>query len=752
MTTRAKRWWIAVLAGALLAGACRTPPIGPPAASGGYNLASDPSADTFDFATVFGDLVQPVNLAFAPDGRAFVAELPGVIKTYDDVDDTTPTVTADIRSEVRNVAEHGLVGLTVDNAYPTRPFLYAFYAWDSTGAWGDSCAARYEYNGCVTSGRLVKITVDDDGVMVGTPETLVENRWCFQFSGHSVGSVQMLSDGSLVVSAGEGANWAGTDYGQFGGRQLFPPLNYITPPNPCGDPPGGLGVPNSPTDGEGGSFRSQDILTDGDPAGWGGALVRIDADTGEPMADNPLVGSGTTDDDAVVAHGFRNPNRITVQPGTDRVYVANVGQNFAEEIDWVDVTADPVKNFGWPCREGAEVSRPFAALGNVICEEAITATDAKTRLTDPWFYYNHNHSGAAVTGLSFVPEGRYPDKYTGDLFFADYVLGNIWSVSLDAAGNHSSAPPEAVAYQVGIVDMDSGPDGYLYSVNIADGTVDRVIGTDSPPVAALDASPQNGPAPLVTNLDASGSFQPGGGLLTFDWDLDDDGAFDDGVGATATAEFDDAVNHEVRVRVTNESGAMAVASQTIHPDNTAPTLTVDVTSPLPWTAGEPIDFVATATDAEDGPLSGSSVTWQTAVRHCYEPVDCHSHPQESGTGATGTFEGPSHGYPSFVELTVRATDSRGQTTVVSEDLSPATATITVTSNVPGAAATFGQTLVTAPTSHTAILGSSVSVAASTTQVINGVTYAFGSWSDGGSATHQVTITGDMVLELVLVPQ
>ncbi len=652
---------IALVAVGLMAMACVPPKpgIGPPEASGGYDLFSDPSADTFQFATVFGGLSQPVNLAFAPDGRAFVAEQAGIIKTYDSVDDPTPTITADLRSRVSYNAEHGLVGLTVDRAYPARPYIYAFYATDPLGLWGDGCSAGYQYNGCRRGGEVDKITVDGNGVMVGQPETIVDDRWCFQFTGHSVGSVEMLSDGSLLITAGEGAKWDGTDYGQWGGQPVAPPP-YETPPNPCGDPPGGLGVANSPTDGEGGSFRSQDVLTDGDPVGWNGALVRIDPDTGEPLPDNPLVGSGDTDDDAVVAFGYRNPNRITVQPGTDRVYVANVGQNFAEEIEWVDVNATPVKNSGWPCREGAEPNPAFDLLDNVICEELIDAPGAKGELTDPWFYYNHNHAGAAVTGLSFVPHGPYPEKYHGDLFFADYVLGNIWSVSINPDGSLTSIPPEAVAYQVGIVDLDAGPDDYLYSVNRERGTVDRLVGAGGPPLAELEATPENGPSPLLVNLDASASSQTGGGILTFAWDLDDDGAFDDGTGPTATVTFNDVVNHDVRAQVTNENGETAVATRTIYPGNTAPEISLDVTSPLPWTAGDPIEFQVTATDAEDGQLSGGSITWESFIRHCYEPTDCHSHPDDNGTGTTGSFIGPSHGYPSYIELVARATDSRGR--------------------------------------------------------------------------------------------
>lgn len=748
-----KSWkTIVLVAFVLVAASCGTPPTGPVPPDGGYILPTDPTADTLNFSTIFSGLQLPTNAAFAPDGRVFVSEKAGVIKTYDNVNDPSATVAADLRADVRSVGEHGLVGLTVDNAYPTRPYIYAFYAWDSTGQWGDGCLSNYQINGCVTGAKLVKITVNGSGVMVGAPQTLVDDRWCFQFSGHSAGSVEMLSDGSLVLSAGEGANFNGVDYGQFGGQQQFPPVPNLTPRNPCADPPGGLGVANTPTTGQGGSLRAQDVLTDGDPVGWDSALVRINADTGAPMPDNPLVGSGTTDDDAIVAHGFRNPNRITVQPGTDRVFVGNVGQNYAEEIEPIDVTASPVKNSGWPCREGARAHLPFASLGNVVCEDLITDPAAKTKLTDPWFAYLHNNTGAAVTGLSFVPAGRYPQKYVGDLFFADYVKGNVYSISVRPDGGVAPVPIEPVAYQVGIVDMDAADDGYLYTVNIAGGTVDRLVGADSPPIVLIDAAPQNGPVPLVTNLDASASYQPGGGSLTFAWDLDDDGQFDDATGPITSVTFADQSNHDVRVRVTNQLGASSVGIVTLYPGNSAPVVSVGITSPLPWTAGEQIGFTVTATDFEDGPLSGGSVTWETNIRHCYLPTDCHSHPQDTGSGTVGSVVGPSHGFPSFLELTVRATDSRGQQTVVSQDLLPRTATITLNSSVPGATVSLGESNVVTPTTYTAIVGDSLPVGVSQTQVIGGVTYSFGGWSNGSAASHQLQVGGDTALFLTLVPQ
>ncbi len=714
-------------------------------------LEVDPAADHFIFSTVLEGFDTPTNVAFAPDGRVFVAEKKGIIKTFDSIDDPTPEIAADMEDEVRSVGEHGLIGLTVDNEYPARPYIYASYSWDITGLWGDACDASYQVNGCVTGSRVSRITLDSNGLMVGSPESLVDDRWCYQFGAHAIGSVEMMEDGSLLVTSGEGASWTGTDYGQYGGTQLFPAVPNLTPKNACGDPPDGVGFAGHPSVAEGGSLRSQDLLTPGDPLGWNGAIVRIDPDTGESLADNPLHGGPHAHDDEMLAHGLRNPTRFTQRPGSKDIYIGNVGQAYAEEIDVVSVDG-PVKNFGWPCREGDRTNLGYETLENHMCETLISDPASPSILSNPWLFYTRPHVGAAITGLRFVPDGQYPAEYVGDLFFVDYVQGNVWSVEVKPDGSRRNVPPRAVAYRTNIVALVDSPDGYIYGVDIATGTIERLVGADSPPVADLVASPQQGPLPFTSNLDASGSAQPGGGILTFAWDLDDDGVFDDATGPTASVNLNTNDNHDVSVRVTNESGASSVATETLFPGNTAPVIDVTFTTPMPWEAGAPIEFDIVATDAEDGPLSGPSVQWETLLRHCYEPTDCHSHPHAIGTGTSGATEGPSHGYPSFLELAVRATDSRGQTTESRMDLLPATTGISVTSSVPGVTVLVGESTFETPFTYTAILGDQLEIGVSPKPLVDGVLYLFDSWSDGGDAAHGINVTGDMSLHLTLVPQ
>ena len=57
----------------------------------------------------------------------------------------------------------------------------------------------------------------------------------------------------------------------------------------------------------------------------------------------------------------------------------------------------------------------------------------------------------------------------------------------------------------------------------------------------ISATPTNGSTPLHVNFTAASSSDPDAGdTLTYDWDLDGDGAYDDATGPTAEFTYDTA--------------------------------------------------------------------------------------------------------------------------------------------------------------------------------------------------------------------
>ena len=84
----------------------------------------------FQESVAFSGLDHPTAVRFSPDGRVFVAEKNGRIKVFDNLADTTPTLFADLSTNVYNFWDRGLLGLALDPAFPGQPYVYVLYTYD----------------------------------------------------------------------------------------------------------------------------------------------------------------------------------------------------------------------------------------------------------------------------------------------------------------------------------------------------------------------------------------------------------------------------------------------------------------------------------------------------------------------------------------------------------------------------------------------------------------------------------------------
>ena len=518
--------------------------------------------ERFEEEVVFSGLTQPTAVRFSPDGRVFVAEKSGLIKVFSDLDDSTPTVFADLRTEVHNFWDRGLLGLALDPDFPADPYVYVLYTYDFDPAepgdfprWGtpdateDGCPnpPGATGDGCVVSGRLSRLEALGD-TMIGPEDVLVED-WCQQYPSHSIGSLVFGSDGALYASSGDGASFNFADYGQDG-----------DPVNPCGDPPVAAGGAQTPPSAEGGALRSQDLRTSADPTGLNGSIVRVDPDTGDPLPDNP--GSGDANAQRIVAHGFRNPFRFTLRPGTDELWVGDVGWSTWEEVNRIaDPLGGPVENFGWPCYEGAGRQGSYDGLDLELCEDLYDEESASS----PHYAYPRNESpgpgcptGASViSGVAFYEGGIYPAEYDGALFFADHARRCIWAMLEGADGDPD--PDDIITFvsdAANPVDLQIGPGGDLFYVDFNGGTIRRVTYTpeNQAPTAVATASVTSGPAPLEVDFDGTESSDPDGDTLDYAWDLDGDGEFDDSTDPEPSFTYAAGI-YEARLRVADSNGA-----------------------------------------------------------------------------------------------------------------------------------------------------------------------------------------------------
>lgn len=607
--------------------------------------------DGFQDLTVFQNLDRPTAVRFAPDGRIFVAEKKGIIKVFDDLTDTIPAIFADLQTEVFDNWDRGLLGLAIDPGFPASPYIYVMYTVDapygaSAPVYHDLCEGGA--GACPSYGRLSRLEAAGN-VMVG-PEVVLLEDWCAHYASHSIGDLRFGPDGALYVSAGDGASFSAVDYGQ---------INNI-----CADPPF-----------EGGAVRSQDLETPGDPLAFSGTILRVDPSTGQALPDNPLYGGSNTNDDRVVAYGLRNPFRIAVDPESAAIWAGDVGWNISEEVNYVDpITNGVVQNFGWPCFEGAQIQPGYDNADIPICENLYTNPGS---LTAPFFSYLHsepiapgitNIGQSSVSGLAVYPEGgSYPTHYFGSLFMADYSRGCIITMFADAGGIPD--PTTRTAFATGgiaPVDLEIGPGGNLYYADIGTGEVHviRYFSSNQPPVAVLSAAPPNGPLPLTVALDASASFDPNAGdSLSFAWDLNGDGLYDDDTAPVLTNTFFLPGYNNVAVKVSDDHGASSLKGLLIVADNSPPTAFISAPpTSYTWQVGEALTYVGGATDPEEGTLPPSDLKWEVILFHCnvLAPSDCHEHfVQTVEDVGTGVFVAVDHEYPSYIEFRLTATDAGG---------------------------------------------------------------------------------------------
>ncbi|MFD7159847.1 PQQ-dependent sugar dehydrogenase [Kribbella sp. NPDC059898] len=704
--------------------------------------AVTPSA--FSEQVVFSGLNSPTNVAFSPDGRVFVAEKSGLIKVFSSLDDPNPKVYADLRTEVYNYWDRGLLGIALHPNFPTDPRIYVLYTHDGliggpTPKWGtpdtdaDPCPSPPgpTARGCLASARLSVLNAN------GAEQVLVED-WCQVFPSHSIGSIEFGPDGMLYAGGGDGGSFSYVDYGQNGN-----PPSDLSPDNPCGDGPAAVGAKLTAPTAEGGALRAQDLRTPNDPTTLDGSIIRIDPDTGQAAPGNPL--SSSTDPNArrIVAEGLRNPMRLTFRPGTNELWIGDVGYSTWEEIDRI---ADPkagVTNFGWPCYEGPAQQPAYAAAKLNICQNLYAA--GPSAVAQPYYAYNHadkvggtcSTGSSSISGMSFYKGGNYPAQYDGALFFTDYSRKCTWAMMPGSNGLPDPANIQLFASGYGATRLQTGPGGDLFAVDYDNGRILRYVynGTNNPPTAIIHATPASGPTPLTVTFDGTASNDPDGDPLTYAWDVDGDGLFDDSTAATVQHTYTTSGTVTARLRVSDGKTSTTTSVQ-INVANTAPTATITAPGPATtWKVGDTINFSGSATDPEQGTLPGSALTWTLIMHHC--PSDCHTHTITSFTGATGSFVAPDHEYPSYLELRLTATDSGGLTDTKSVLLNPRTTELTVNSWPPGMPLAMGNAAGESPLVGTTIVGSSVSVSADPAQPVANEMYRFGLWSDGGVRDHNL---------------
>lgn len=210
----------------------------------------------------------------------------------------------------------------------------------------------------------------------------------------------------------------------------------------------------------------------GDP--WGnaqnlssllGKVLRIDVDGGEPYAippDNPFVGRRDARPE-IWAYGLRNPWRFSFDRETGDLYIADVGQENWEEINYAPRSSTGGENYGWNIMEGRHCYPP----GSRCRPDGLVLPVAE--------YHHRAEQACSITGGYVYRGSRYPEL-RGWYFFGDYCSGQIYVMETPGmAGNRGELRwARALATSLRISSFGEDAAGELYVTDLQGGGVYRI--------------------------------------------------------------------------------------------------------------------------------------------------------------------------------------------------------------------------------------------------------------------------------------
>ena len=626
----------------------------------------------------------PFAMDVAPDGKVFYTELVrGDIRVYDPATQATTTA---VTIPVYSGGEDGLLGIALANDFADSGHLYVYYAPASED---DTDPANF-YS------HLSRLTYDHETGTIdrATEKVLLEvpARRLPDEPGHTGGGLAIDPEGNLYLGVGDDVN-------------------------PHSEPSGGY----APISERNGTFHDA-RETSANTNDLRGKVLRITPteDGGYTIPEGNLFPESEDTDDKtlpeIYAMGFRNPFRFAIDPATGDLGVADYSPDNNNDApntrgpagiaEWNLVKS--AGNYGWPLCMGnnepfRDVDYGTTSAGPVVvgdyfdCANPVNDSVRNTGLTelptarpaDMWYGYRRTSDPAIPAGGGLAPMGgptyvydaesdsdtKFPESFDGKTFFYEWARNRMFTLDLTDGDPAAGAAVEKVnpflpqEQFLAPIDSKFGPDGSLYVLDWGGGygrdnpnsglhRIDYIDGSRSP-IAAIETSTTSGPAPLTVEFDGSGSSDPEGAELTYDWDFDGDGT-DDASGAQVSHTYQEGGVFSARLTVTDPDGKTGTTTAPITVGNTAPTVAFD----LPpngsfFDFGDEISWDVEVSDPEDGQIDPSKVVIQPALGHDY-----HAHPTQPFSGLTGSTPTSLGGHAPdeniFFAIDARYTDEGGE--------------------------------------------------------------------------------------------
>jgi outer membrane protein assembly factor BamB len=223
------------------------------------------------------------------------------------------------------------------------------------------------------------------------------------------------------------------------------------------------------------------------------------------------------------------------------------------------------------------------------------------------------------------------------------IVSYVWDFDDDGQFDDGSGIIETYTYQntgdyqitVKVTDNEGLTDTQCYIVYVS--------GSDNePPYADFTWTPSQPNEGETVNFDASSSYDPDGSIVSYVWDFDDDGSFDDGSGVNPIYSWSNAGNYPVSLKIIDDDGAVDTETKTVSVGNVVQPPVADFDFyPDPGTEDEPVNF--NAYDSYDPDGSIISYSWSFGDGH-------------SGSGISTSHTYTNTGY---FDVTLTVTDNDG---------------------------------------------------------------------------------------------
>lgn len=372
------------------------------ACGGGGDSATPPAASPQDdlvlnFIPIATGISSPTTITHAGDGsnRIFLAQQTGIIRVVSNAN-LLATPFLDISNRLVSGGERGLLGLAFPPDFAAKGYFYLNYTRSGDGA--------------TVVSRFFVSADNPDIADAESEQILLEVNQ--PFANHNGGQLAFGPDGYLYIGLGDGGS--------------------------ANDPQG----------------NSQN------PATLLGKLLRIDVEAGvAPYRipdDNPFVNvAGVLDE--IWASGLRNPWCFSFDRLSGDLYVADVGQNRWEEINFQPAGTGGGANYGWNILEGPD------------CLDSVGGCVEPAGYAAPVVFYDHD-LGCSVTG-GYVYRDPANALLQGRYLYGDFCSGRIWA--LQRSGNvWEQTLLDQTPYSISVFGEDEA--GRLYVADYATGTIYRL--------------------------------------------------------------------------------------------------------------------------------------------------------------------------------------------------------------------------------------------------------------------------------------